>query len=185
MPPVKVTMRRSITSELRSIPVLPVSLEVRHAQAKESTALATLLHCAYPTENWEPEATKQELFYDKTVKAPMVVVSENRILATASLQIRSDTPEHGWVRWVATTPDRRREGLAQTLVIRLLAIASDAGCQEVRLGTTTDLTGAIRMYLNLGFEPLVTIKKEQDVWDQLFPQLKKRLHTESDYERQV
>ena len=172
MTPVKVTIRRSITAELPSKPVLPASLVVQRAQAEESTELAALLHSAYPTEGWEPEATKQEVFYDKTVKAPMVVVSKNRILATASLQIRTNTPEHGWVRWVATTPDRRREGLAQTLVIRLLAIASDANCQEVRLSTTTDLTGAIRMYLNLGFEPLVTNKKESDVWDRLFLRLK-------------
>ena len=99
MTPVKVTIRRSITAELPSNPVLPASLVVQRAQAEESTELAALLHSAYPTEGWEPEATKQEVFYDKTVKAPMVVVSKNRILATASLQIRSDTPEHGWVRW--------------------------------------------------------------------------------------
>ena len=124
MTPVKVTIRRSITAELPSKPVLPASLVVQRAQAEESTELAALLHSAYPTEGWEPEATKQEVFYDKTVTAPMVVVSKNRILATASLQIRTNTPEHGWVRWVATTPDRRREGLAQTLVISCLLYTS-------------------------------------------------------------
>ena len=40
-----------------------------------------------------------------------------------SLQIRPDVPECGWVRWVATELDRRREGLARALVIGVLAMA--------------------------------------------------------------
>jgi hypothetical protein len=51
------------------------------------------------------------------------VPAEGRLVATASLQVRPDVPECGWVRWVATDLDRRREGLARALVIGVLAMA--------------------------------------------------------------
>src|SRR5262249_34961903 len=67
---------------------------------------------------------------------------EGRLVATASLQVRPDVPECGWVRWVATDLDRRREGLARALVITVLAMAGQAGCREARLHTQTDRLAA-------------------------------------------
>jgi N-acetylglutamate synthase-like GNAT family acetyltransferase len=58
----------------------------------------------------------------------LVVAAEGRVVATAPLQVRPDVPECGWVRWVATDLDRRREGLARALVIGVLAMA---GKQDV------------------------------------------------------
>ena len=170
--PVSVTMCRSTIGTVPSNSVLPEPLEVRRAQVEESAELASLLGGAYPDEIWEPIATRQEMFFDETVKAPMVVASESQILATASLQIRSDAPECGWIRWVATKPERRRQGLAQSLVNTLIAIASDAGCREIRLNTTTDLAGAIAMYLKSGFEPLVRSDEEQCTWDRVFSEIR-------------
>lgn len=147
--------------------VLPAPTIIRRAQVDEAEQLAALLGRAYPTENWEPVGTEQEVFHDETVKAPLVAVAQGLIIATASLQILPDTPERGWVRWVATDLNRRREGLARALVIRLLEIAVDECCREVRLNTTTDLLGAIAMYLKLGFQPLVITKEEKHVWDRV------------------
>ncbi len=169
--PAKVTMRRSTSIEAPAVRVLPATLTMRRARIEESKELAGLLGGAYPAEDWEPVATENELFHDKTVVAPMVIVSGKQILATASLQIRSSAQNYGWLRWVATKPDRQRQGLAQSLVIRLLTIAADAQCREVRLNTTTDLSGAITLYLRLGFEPLVTDKEERGIWDSVLAQL--------------
>ena len=131
--PAKVTMRRLTSSGIPPAPSLPATLTLRRARIDESKELAILLSSAYPTENWEPVATKHELFHNQTVVAPMVVVSAKQILATASLQIRSNTQDYGWVRWVATKPEQQRQGLAQSLVIRLLTIAAEPNAKRFAL----------------------------------------------------
>src|SRR6185312_16745587 len=78
-------------------------------------ALSALLGRAFPAESWDAVGTERELFCDETVRATLVVAAEGRLVATASLQVRPDVPECGWVRWDATDLDRRREGLARAL----------------------------------------------------------------------
>jgi len=168
--PEPITMRRS-TSGVLAVPALPAHLVLRRAQAEESSELAALLGRAYPDEIWEPAETRQGLFCDETVRAPLVVVVDGRLLATASLQVPADFPEIGRLRWVATELDRRREGIAQALVVSVLNIAADISCKEVHLKTTTDLLGAIALYLKLGFEPLIETEDERVVWDGVFKQL--------------
>jgi mycothiol synthase len=111
--------------------------------------------------------TKHELFGDETIRATLVVAAERRLIATASLQVHPDAPECGWLRWVVTQEDRRREGLARALVIAVLAIAAQAGCREARLRTETDRLAAISLYLQLGFEPLVRSDLERDAGEQV------------------
>ena len=127
--------------------------------------MAALLGRAFEAESRDAAGTERELFCDETVRATLVVAAEGRLVATASLQVRPDVPECGWVRWVATDLDRRREGLARALVIGVLAIAGQAGCREARLRTSTDRLAAIRLYLQLGFEPLVRSDAEREAWE--------------------
>jgi len=162
--PVDVTMRRPTLVGVPTMPILAAPLVVRRARVEEAGALAALLGRAYPTETWDVAATERELFRDETVRATLVVAAEGRLVATASLQVRPDDPECGWVRWVATELDRRREGLARVVVIGVLAMAEQAGCREARLRTQTDRLAAIPLYLQLGFEPLVRSDPEREVW---------------------
>jgi GNAT superfamily N-acetyltransferase len=147
------------------MPVLPVPLTLRRARVEEAGALAAILGRAYPTETWDSAGAERELFGDETVVATLVVAAEERLIATASLQVHRDAPECGWVRWVATEPDRRRGGLGRALVVGVLAIAEQAGCREARLRTDTDRLAAIALYLQLGFEPLVASDGEREAWD--------------------
>jgi len=165
--PVNVMMRRPTLFGVPAMPILPAPLLVRRAQVGEAGALAALLGRAYPAETWDAAGTERELFCDETVRATLVVAAEWRLVATASLQVRPDAPECGWVRWVATEMDRRREGLARALVIGVLAMARQAGCREARLRTQTAPLAAIPLYLQLGFEPLVRSEPEREVWERV------------------
>ena len=115
--PVDVTMRRPTLFGVPAMPILAAPLVVRRAQAEEAGPLAALLGRAFEAERWDAAATERELFSDETVRATLVVAAEGRLVATASFQVRPDVPERGWVRWVATDLERRREGLARALVI--------------------------------------------------------------------
>jgi GNAT superfamily N-acetyltransferase len=164
---VNVMMRRPTLLDLPPMPNLPAQLLVRRACVEDAAALAALLGRAFEAETWDAAGTERELFCDDTVRATLVVEAEGRLVATASLQVRRDDPECGWVRWVATERDRRREGLARALVTGVLAIARQEGCTEVRLRTQTDPLAAIRLYYQLGFEPLVTGDRDREVWERL------------------
>src|SRR5262245_27967229 len=165
--PVNVMMRRPTLFGVPTLPILAAPLLVRRAHVEEAGALAALLGRAFVAERWDAAGTERELFCDETVRATVVVVAEGWLVATASLQVRPDVPECGWVRWVATELERRREGLARALVIGVLAMAGQAGCQEARLHTQTDRLAAIRLYLQLGFEPLVRNDGEREVWERV------------------
>jgi mycothiol synthase len=165
--PIAVAMRRPTLLGVPAMPILAAPLVIRRARVEEAGALAALLSRAYPTETWDAAGTEHELFGDETVRATLVVAAEGRLIATASLQVHTDAPECGWLRWVATEQDRRREGLARALVIGVLAMAGQAGCREARLHTTTDRLAAIALYLQLGFEPLVRGDGEREAWEQV------------------
>lgn len=166
--PVNVMMRRPTLSGVPATPVLAAPLLIRRARVDEAGALAALLGRAYPTETWDVAGTERELFRDESVRATLVVAAGERLVATASLQVRPEAPECGWVRWVATERERRREGLARALVIGVLEMARQAGCREARLRTQTHPLAAIPLYLQLGFEPLVTGDAGREVWERVF-----------------
>src|SRR5689334_16652714 len=165
--PVDVTMQRPTLVGLPAMPMPAAPLLIRRAQVEEAGALAALLSQAFPTESWHALGTECELFCDETVRATLVVAAEERPVATASLQIRPDAAECGWVRWVATDVHWRRQGFARALVIGVLAMAEQAGCREARLHTQTDRLAAMQLYLQLGFEPLIRDDPERDVWERV------------------
>ena len=165
--PVNVTMRRPTLSGVPAMPIPAAPLLVRRAHVEEAGALAALLGRAFEAETWDAAGTERELFRDETVRATLVVAAEGRLVATASLQVRPEVPECGWVRWVATEQDCRREGLARALVIGVLELARQAGCREARLRTQTAPLAAIPLYLHLGFEPLVGSDAEREVWERV------------------
>jgi GNAT superfamily N-acetyltransferase len=165
--PVNVWMWRPTLDGLPPLPILPPPLVLRRAHVAEAGGLAALLGQAFEGEIWDAAGTERELFGDPTVKATLVVADEGRLLSTASLQVRPDDPDCGEVHWVATDRERRREGLARAMVIGVLRIAQQAGCREARLRTHTYPLAAIPLYVQLGFEPLVTDDAEREVWERV------------------
>jgi ribosomal protein S18 acetylase RimI-like enzyme len=143
------------------MPQVAAPLEVRRARVEDAAALAALLGSAYEGETWDWTGVERELLRDPTVRAVLVVVEGTRLVSTASLQVRPNAPGSGWVRWVATDPDRRREGLARAVVIGVLELAVQAGCVDAYLDTRTDRLAAIALYMRLGFEPLLADRRER------------------------
>ena len=162
-----VAMRRPTLVDVPPMPTLQATTTIRRARVEDAASLATLLGRAYASERWDAAVAEHEMFGDATVKATLVVESEGRLIATASLQIRPDAPERGLVRLVATDGERRREGLARALVIGVLALAQESGCRDALLHTERDRLAAIALYLQLGFEPLATSEAEREVWEQV------------------
>jgi hypothetical protein len=94
-------MRRPTLAGVPAMPTLPAPLVLRRARVDEAAALARLLGRAYEAEVWESAHVERELLGDPTVRETLVVSSGERLMATASLQVRPDTRDCGRVRWVA------------------------------------------------------------------------------------
>lgn len=169
--PFKVKMRRSVKSDLPAIPNVPDQLVIRRAQIEEAGDLAALCGRAFEDEIWDSQGTETELFRDNTVMAVLVVAYKDQLLSTASLQDDGMVPTSCRIRWVATERKWRRRGLAKALIVCLLEMAKKAGRDEVYLQTTTDLRGAIAMYLQLGFKPVQRNNTERNAWKEVFSQL--------------
>jgi len=161
MVPADVTMWRRALSGIPPMPEVGASLEVRRARAEDAGALAAVLGAAFEGETWNAACVEREVLCDPTVRASLVVAAGTRLVSTASLQVRPDSPGSGRVRWVATDADRRREGLARAVVIGVLELAAQAGCTDAYLETRTDRLAAIRLYMQLGFEPLLADGRER------------------------
>jgi ribosomal protein S18 acetylase RimI-like enzyme len=153
--PVDVTMRRRTLVGVPAMPQVGEALEVRRARVDDVRALASLLGSAFEGETWDAAGVERELLSDRTVRAVLVIAAGRRLVSTASLQVRPESPGSGWVRWVATDPGWRRNGLAHAVVVGVLELAAQAGCQDAYLETRTDRLAAIALYMQLGFEPLV------------------------------
>ena len=165
--PVDVTMRRPTLFGVPAMPILAALLLVRRAHVEEAGALAALLGRAFAAERWDAAGTERELFCDETIRATLVGAAAGRLVATASLQVRPDVPECGWVRWVATDLDRRREGLARAL---LIGVARDGGASRMSRSSSSYAdrsVAAIPLYVQLGFEPLVRDDPEREVWERV------------------
>jgi mycothiol synthase len=64
-----------------------------------------------------------------------------------------DAPGAGMVHWVAVHPEHRRHGLGRTVVLDALDWMHSAGRRAAVLTTEVHRVEAIRLYLELGFEP--------------------------------
>src|SRR5262245_35842751 len=158
--PVDVTMRRRTLVGVPAMPQVGEALEVRHARVEDACALASLLGSAFEGETWDAAGVEREVLCDPTVRAVLVVAAGRRLVSTASLQVRPESPGSGWVRWVATDPGRRREGLGRAVVVRVLGLAAQAGCMDAYLERRTDRLAAIALYMQLGFEPSIAEDRE-------------------------
>jgi mycothiol synthase len=66
---------------------------------------------------------------------------------------------------VCVLPGHRGHGLAYPLCLAVLHRFRDRGFRQVRLNTGDWRLGAIKTYLHLGFQPLITKPEQPQVWD--------------------
>lgn len=66
--------------------------------------------------------------------------------------------------WVAVLPEHRGRGLSVSICREVLACARDAGFTRAFLSTEDFRLGAIKTYLRLGFEPVIT-PEQAARWD--------------------
>ncbi|MCP4453411.1 MAG: GNAT family N-acetyltransferase, partial [Planctomycetes bacterium] len=78
---------------------------------------------------------------------------------------------YGRVHWVAIIPKMQGHGLSKPLTSTICHRMQALGHAQAYLTTSTTRYGAINLYHQFGFVPVISTTEEQEVWDELFPKL--------------
>ncbi len=133
--------------------------------------LAALLAGSFG-EPWDVARVRRDLTEDPTVVRTFVIAEGDRILATASSRLLPDVyPGVGYLHWVASDPERRGEGLGLNVVVAVLHDVAARGLAGCVLETDDDRLSALRLYLGLGFVPVMREPDHELRWSLIFPQL--------------
>jgi mycothiol synthase len=156
------------------VPALPLGYTLEQlVNTKGAAELGQLLTQAFD-ENWDIERANKELLLAPDVHAVYVVMCQDKMVATASSQLRAHrSPTSGYVHWVGTHPDFRGQRLAYALVAKVLQDFVVRGYQDAYLETQPYRLPAIKTYLRLGFIPVYEFEGQdfQAVWSEIFQNL--------------
>ena len=87
-----------------------------------------------------------------------------RELATASAIEKDEFPGEGWLHMVGVDPDTRGMGLSLPIVAAALWSMKSRGFESVMLSTDDFRIPAIKTYLRLGFEPVMSHESHEARW---------------------
>jgi GNAT superfamily N-acetyltransferase len=76
-------------------------------------------------------------------------------------------PGGGQLAWLATVPAHRRQGLGAWLSALATSRLQREGFRRIFLSTGDDLTGAIRVYLRLGYVPCFYASDQRARWNRI------------------
>jgi len=130
--------------------------QLRRATADDLDALMALENEIYPDDAWSSENMARELTGDHTHYL-VAVADDDRIDAYAGLMAPLGTGQ-GDIQTVTVAPRARRQGLARTLLLRLIDEARRRGAEELFLEVRADNDGAQALYRELGFEAIAVRK---------------------------
>ncbi len=93
--------------------------------------------------------------------------AEQPVGSACAWLLRPDETETGILHMVCVLPEHRGRGLAYPLCLAVLHRFRERGFRKVRLNTGDWRLGAIKTYLHLGFQPLITKPEQPQVWSEV------------------
>jgi mycothiol synthase len=141
---------------LRSLPApvaLPDGYRVRLAVPEDAPSIARVLTESFE-EPWDVDRVQDVLLANAEVPKTFVVDWEGEPVATASYQVMPDRfPHTGWLHYVGADPVHRGKRLGYAVSFAVMQEAVICRRSDIRLTTDDWRVPAIRVYLELGFEP--------------------------------
>jgi mycothiol synthase len=96
-----------------------------------------------------------------------VALAGDRIVGTASAWRSSRDPEAGYLHMLSVLPDHRGKNLGAALTVETLRYTRNEGLTVQRLLTDDWRRPAIRLYLSLGYVPIIVDATHQGRWQKL------------------
>jgi mycothiol synthase len=164
-------MLRPNLDDLPEMPPLPDGYRLRAAGEDDAQALAALLAKSFEDPGWNADRTNKVLLAAPDVDRTFVVDFEGKIVATASAQNKNRAGKRGTVHFVGADADHAGKRLGYIVTLAVLQEFRRLGHEDADLSTDDWRLQAIKTYLNLGFQPLLTDPTHPERWDALQPTL--------------
>jgi mycothiol synthase len=122
---------------------------------------------------WDLPKLSRVLFSDMLPSGGVLVVDKwNKPVACSAACLKKGFEPLGVLMNVAVLPNYRGQGISQTMVAEVLATCHRQGIPGVTLLTDDFRFPAIKLYLNLGFKPDMTMSLDaSNRWERVFAQL--------------
>ena len=116
-----------------------------------------------------PEAVRNRMLDHPCFEPERIFIVEyaGELIGTSAAWVQDYDPGVGYLHMVAVLPEFRGHGLGCILTVAAIQYSRNEGFTEQRLYTDDYRTGAIRLYLDLGYHPLISDDTHQERWQNL------------------
>ena len=97
----------------------------------------------------------------------LVVECEGRVVGTAAAWTEPTDPGVGYLHMLGVLPEHQGKGIGKLLTVGAMRFSRNEGYETHRLVTDDWRDTAIRLYLDLGYVPLLTHPTHQSRWETL------------------
>ncbi len=169
----QLTMRRPHLADLPESPHLPESYVLREATSADSLGLSALMSAAFEDASWTPERVHRELLDAPNVPETYVIAFHGVAVATASLLLDPERePGTAVLHWVGVHPEHVGRRLGMIVSLAVLKDAAERGLGDSMLLTDDERLPAIKTYMRLGFDPVMTDEGHEGRWTKVYDALK-------------
>ena len=169
----QLVMRRP---HLREVPaaVPPEGYELRHFRPGDEEGWNALMDLAFERRPGQSDFAREMAADDpyRPERVKLVLDGTGRIVATASCWLLPRFgDEAAMLHWVARHPDHGGRSLGSLVSLDVLHHAAAEGLRRAFLLTDDFRVPALRIYLRMGFEPVITHESHPDRWRRILEDL--------------
>ena len=148
--------------------IVPEGYTLRHFQPGDEAALGRI-YAASELGCKTPELVRQRMLGDPCYLPERIFVVEhgNNLAATAAAWVGGEGAKVSYLHMVGSLPAYRGKGLGMLVCSAATDYARREGFQRQRLQTDDFRTPAIRLYLKLGYDPLIADDTHSGRWQAL------------------
>ena len=161
---------------LRQVPaaVAPAGYELRHFRPGDEAGWNALMDLAFERRPGQSDFAREMADDDpyRPERVKLLLDASGAIVATASCWV---LPRYGddaaVLHWVARHPGHRGRGLGRLVSLAVLHQAVEEGRGRAFLQTDDFRVPALRIYLRMGFEPVITHRSHPGRWRRILHDL--------------
>ncbi len=164
-------MEKKGLSDLPEIAV-PEGYVLRHFQPGDEAGMGRVYEVS-ELGNSTVEAVRKTILENPCFRPERVLIIEHEgdVVGTAAAWLEPREPEVGYLHMVGVLPEHRGRQLGKILTVAAMAYSRDEGFEVQRLVTDDWRDGAVHLYLDLGYDPLLTDSTHRRRWEKLAQRL--------------
>jgi mycothiol synthase len=153
-----------------AIPSVPEGYRLRVFEDSDESGLVRLLERSGFT--FDRKRLRDALVFCLPKGCFLIEEVSSEMVAASMMARHLSTPENlfrGRIDWLATDPEHRSRGLGQICARSATRRLIEAGYEEIAVTTDDERLGALKIFLSIGFQPVITEDTEKR-WRRVYEQ---------------